>query len=79
MIDLGSIAGLHEHGHQLACHCVRCDRWALLDLAAMINAGHDERPLPITVRCQLCGESGQVQARPIMPAWTNSNGWMELR
>ena len=42
VIDLGSIAGLHEHGHQLACHRVRCDRWALLHLAAMIDAVYGE-------------------------------------
>jgi len=42
VIDLGSIAGLHEHGHQLACCWVRCDRWTLLHLAAMIDAVHGE-------------------------------------
>jgi len=25
MIDIGSIAGLHEHDHQLATYCPRCD------------------------------------------------------
>jgi hypothetical protein len=77
MMDLGSIAGLHRHQHQLACYCSRCDRWALLDLASMIDAGHGERRLPIQVRCQDCGEVGRLQVRPIMPLWTNSNGWME--
>jgi hypothetical protein len=27
MIDIGSIAGLHEHDHQLATYCPRCDAW----------------------------------------------------
>jgi hypothetical protein len=26
MIDLGGVAGLHEHGHELRSHCPRCDR-----------------------------------------------------
>ena len=25
LIDLGSIAGLHAHDHQLAAYCPRCD------------------------------------------------------
>jgi len=76
MIDLGSIAGLHRHQHQLACYCVRCDRWALLDLTAMIDAGHGERRLPITVRCRDCGTTGQLQVRPPVPT-RGPGGWME--
>jgi len=78
MIDLGSIAGLHAHDHQLYCYCVRCDRWLVLDLAAMIHAGQGERRLPIRVRCQDCGEPGQLQVRPPTPTWTNSNGWIQV-
>jgi len=54
----------NEHGHQLACCCVRCDRRALLNLEAMIDAGHGERRLPITLCCQVCGEVGRLQVRP---------------
>ena len=39
MIDLGSIAGLHENCHELHAFCPRCRRWSVLDLAAMIQAG----------------------------------------
>jgi len=77
VIDLGSIAGLHEHDHNLAAYCPRCDRWALLDLTAMIDAGHGERRLPITVRCQVCGELGRLQVRPPVPS-RGPGGWMEL-
>lgn len=52
MIDFGSIAGLYEHEHELHAYCETCDRWAVLDLAAMIRAGHGERRLPIRVRCR---------------------------
>ena len=67
---------MHEPGRQLACYCVRCNRWALLDLAAMIDAGHGERRLPITVRCQPRGEVGRLQVRPPVPT-RGPGGWME--
>jgi RNase P subunit RPR2 len=79
MIDLGSIAGLHEHDHELRAYCLRCDRWAVLPLANLVSLGKGSLRMPITVRCQQCGERGQLQVRPPMPAWTNTNGWMELR
>jgi RNase P subunit RPR2 len=60
MIDLGSIAGLHERNHTLAAYCPRCDRWAVLPLAAMIAAGQGSRRLPLVVRCRDCGEVGRV-------------------
>jgi hypothetical protein len=67
MIDLGTLAGLHGHRHQLAAYCPCCDRWAVLDLAEMIAAGHGEQRLPVTVRCQICGEVGRLQVRPPVP------------
>ena len=51
MIDLSTLAGLHEHGHRLDACCPRCDRWAELELAAMVAAGLGERRLPLRVRC----------------------------
>ena len=76
MIDLGSIAGLHEHGHQLAAYCQHCDRWVVLPLAELIAAGRGSRRLPIRVRCHVCGEAGRLQVRPPVPTWTNPNGWI---
>ena len=76
MIDLGSIAGLHRHQHELACYCTRCDRWAVLDLAAMVAAGYGERRLPITVRCRYCGGVGRLQVRPPMPTRVGAIGWV---
>ena len=34
MIDLGTLAGLHAHDHQLAAYCPRCDAWRVLPLAS---------------------------------------------
>jgi hypothetical protein len=75
MIDLGSIAGLHEREHELHAYCHRCDRWRVLDLALMVRRGLGERRLPRTVRCLRCGEVGTLQVRPPMPA-RSSTGWI---
>jgi len=76
MIDLGSIAGLHAHDHELHAYCTRCDRWVVLDLAAMVRDGHGERRLPITVRCRHCGEVGRLQVRPPVPTRVGTVGWV---
>lgn len=77
VIDLGSIAGLHEHGHQLAAYCLHCDRWRLLDLAGMVRQGRGSLHLPITARCRDCGEVGQLQVRPPVPTRSGAVGWVE--
>ena len=77
MIDLGTVAGLRRHQHQLAAYCQRCDRWAQLNLTVLVDAGLGERRLPIGVRCRECGEVGQLQVRPPVPTWTNTNGWID--
>ena len=76
MIDLGSIAGLHEHGHQLAAYCRRCDAWRVLPLAEMVAQGKGSLRLPIRVRCRDCGEIGRLQVRPPVPT-RGPGGWME--
>ena len=76
MIDLGSIEGLHSHQHQLAAYCQGCDRWAVLDLARMVDAGLGNRRLPINARCRVCGELGRLQVRPPVPT-RGPGGWME--
>jgi NAD-dependent SIR2 family protein deacetylase len=76
MIDLGSIAGLHAHGHQLAAYCARCDRWSLLDLSGMIREGRGELRLPVRTTCRDCGAAGNLQVRPPVPT-RGRGGWME--
>ena len=72
MIDLGSIDGLHAHDHELHAYCLRCDRWAALNLADMVLHGQGARRLPLRVRCRWCGAVESLQVRPSMPAWTKS-------
>jgi len=67
MIDLGTIAGLHQHDHELHAYCLGCDRWSVLPLAHLVANGHGARRLPVAVRCRGCGEPGQLQVRPPMP------------
>ena len=78
MIDLSTLAGLLEHRHEIAAYCQRCDRWAEIDLAAMVEAGLGERRLPIKVRCRDCGEVGRIQVRPPVPARSASVGWISV-
>jgi hypothetical protein len=49
MIDLGTLGGLLEHDHRLVHYCAQCDRWVVLNVAAMIGAGHGERHRPYAV------------------------------
>lgn len=76
MIDLGSLAGLHAHGHELRAYCLPCDRWSTLPLARLVAEGRGALRLPLTVRCRRCGEPGQLQVRPPMPQ-RSSAGWIE--
>ena len=71
VIDLGTVADLHEHRHRLDAYCPRCDRWAELPLAEMVAAGYGERRMPLRVRCRNCGEHGRLQVRPpvLMTCW----------
>jgi len=75
MIDLGSIAGLHAHQHQLHALCLRCDRWRALDLEGMVRQGLGARRLPLVVRCRECSEPGQLQVRPPVPT-RGATGWI---
>jgi len=75
MIDLGSIAGLHQHGHQLAAYCPRCDAWRVLPLAETVAQGKGALRLPLWVRCRDCGEVGRLQVRPPVPT-RGPGGWI---
>ena len=76
MINLGSIRGLHEHQHEVHCYCATCERWHALDLERLISIDKGGTRLPLKVRCLRCREYGQVQIRPPMPRFDNSNGWV---
>jgi RNase P subunit RPR2 len=76
MIDLGNIAGLYAHDHELHAYCSSCDRWRALNLEWLVRQGKGDVRLPIRVRCRDCGEIGQLQVRPPMPKWKNTNGWI---
>jgi len=47
MIDLGTVAGLHSHNHELRAYCPRCDRWSVLPLALMVAQGKGSLRLPL--------------------------------
>ena len=72
MIDLGTLASLHEHRHRLDAYCPRCNRWRKLPLAELVAQGHGARRLPLYVRCRDCGEVARLQVRA--PAPTRGSG-----
>jgi len=76
MIDLGTLAGLHEHHHELHAYCLRCDRWQVLPLERLVAEGRGALRLPLAVRCLECGGKGQLQVRPPMPAHPRAAGWI---
>lgn len=69
-IVIDSIRAMHEHRRTLHAYCWRCRRWADIDLSALVRAGEGERKCPLYVRCQVCGERGQLQVRQPEPDWT---------
>ena len=77
MIDLGSIAGLLNHEHELHAYCHSCNRWSVLPLANLVAQGRGSLRLPFTVRCRVCGETGRLQVRPPVPSHPRAVGWME--
>jgi len=71
MIDLGSIAGLHVHDHQLHAYCLRCDAWRVLLLGEWISQDKGSvRHLRFTVT---------ASSALIGPTWKISHGRVELR
>jgi hypothetical protein len=77
MIDLGCIAGLNDRNHELHAYCGPCNRWQVLDLARMVRQGKGSMRLPLRVRCLQCGNAGQLQVRPPMPA-RGAVGWIGI-
>ena len=75
VIDLGTLAGVHAHDHQLAAYCPRCDAWRVLPLAEMVAQGKGSLRLPLRVRCRDCGAIGRLQVRPPVPTYSNPHGW----
>jgi hypothetical protein len=64
MVTLDTLRALHEHEHQLAAYCPTCKRWAVLDLPALIAAGHGDRCcIGQRARCRDCGGRGEWQVR----------------
>jgi len=50
MVDLSSIAGLHERQHEMRCYCAKCHRWRTLDLRSLISRGRGNQRVPFAMR-----------------------------
>jgi hypothetical protein len=76
MIDIGTIRGLHQHGHELHAYCLECNRWVELDLQNLITRGWGDKRVPFRLRCLRCRGGRQAQVRPVMPRHNTANGWV---
>jgi hypothetical protein len=70
MLDLGTIAGLHQYRHTVGVYCPACRRWAELNLAAMVRDGRGDTPVTVLrPQCRRCGGAGEKQVRPPAPVF----------
>jgi hypothetical protein len=77
MADLRSLAGLHEHDHELHACCLRCDRWCVLPLEHRVTEGRRSSRLPIWATRRVCGEAVQIQVPLPLPSHPRAIGSIE--
>jgi len=51
MIDHGTIAGMLAGGYTLHAYCRICERWAVIDLAALVAQGKGHLRTPMRTHC----------------------------
>jgi hypothetical protein len=69
-IRIGTLAECLRSDHGVAAFCVRCRRWANLDLQRLVALGYGDRVLArCRPRCQVCRGPGQIQLRAPVPGW----------
>lgn len=68
MYQLATLNDLYQQHHTLGLYCINCDRWASVDLNAMIHDGQGTREITKTrFRCSDCGQPAEKQIRPPVP------------
>lgn len=68
-ITISTFRELLQHQYELACWCPGCRRWATCDLGTLVREGLGDRAIQACrPRCRKCGERGQWQVRPPVPA-----------
>jgi len=56
--------------HGVSAYCVRCRRWARLDLDHLVALGYGDRALATCrPRCHACRGPGLIQLRAPVPDW----------
>jgi ribosomal protein L44E len=60
-IVIDTLGKVHKAGYHVSVFCRTCDRHTWIDLAALIAAGHGERPfIRARFRCRDCGAIGET-------------------
>ena len=68
MYQLATFNDLYQQHHTLGLYCINCDRWASVDLSALIDNGQGRRVITKTrFRCSECGLTAEKQVRPPVP------------
>jgi hypothetical protein len=75
MISLGTLGALAERRYTLRAYCATCDRWAELDLPALVTMGKGNTSVTFRARCSYCGGTGQKQLSPPYSPHSHANGW----
>ena len=75
-VVVDTIAACLRHRHGLSAFCVKCRRWADLDLERLVDHGYGGLVLArFRPTCRKCGSRGEVQVRPPTPAWGGYHEW----
>ena len=68
-ITIETIDDLLQYGYTLALNCQPCDRWVMVDLEGMKEAGRGQQSyVEMKFRCSECGEIASKQLRSPL-AW----------
>jgi hypothetical protein len=75
-VIVDTLAACLRHRHGLCAFCVKCRRWADLDLWRLVERGYGGVSVAaLRATCRVCGARGELLVRPPMPTWGGYHEW----